>query len=178
MSLSPGRRAPVSVEVARREVLAAMPRLPVEFRPVDGRLAGRVLAADVVARFTLPPFDNSAMDGYAVLAADVSEVPIRLPVVGEMAAGMAPGAVAIGPGTCAKVMTGAPMPSGADTVVPYEWTDRGDREVLIRERPRLGEWVRRAGEDLRPGELAIPAGTRLRPTDLEATSGGAADHRR
>jgi molybdopterin molybdotransferase len=166
MSLSPGRRAPVSVEVARREVLAAMPRLPAESRPVDGRLAGRVLAADVVARFTLPPFDNSAMDGYAVLAADVSEVPIRLPVVGEMAAGMAPGAVAIGPGTCAKVMTGAPMPSGADTVVPYEWTDRGDREVLIRERPRLGEWVRRAGEDLRPGELAIPAGTRLRPTDL------------
>jgi molybdopterin molybdotransferase len=156
----------VSVEVARREILAAMPRLPAESRPVDGRLAGRVLAADVVARVTLPPFDNSAMDGYAVLADDVSEVPVRLPVVGEMAAGMAPGAVSVGPGTCAKVMTGAPLPSGADTVVPYEWTDRGEREVLIRERPRLGNSVRRAGEDLRPGELVFPAGRRLRPTDL------------
>lgn len=147
-------------------MLSHIAPLGAEEVPVDGRAAGRVLAGDVVAEVLLPPWDNSGMDGYAVRAADVGQVPLRLPVVGEMAAGMAPGTVGIVAGTCAKVMTGAPLPGGADTVIPYEWTDRGETEVLIRERPELGNAVRRAGEDLSPGDLILARGHRLRPTDL------------
>jgi molybdopterin molybdotransferase len=147
-------------------MLSHIPKLATEQIPVDGRAVARVLAADVVAQVLLPPWDNSAMDGYAVRAQDVRTVPVRLPVVGEMAAGMAPGSVAIGPRTCAKVMTGAPLPVGADAVVPYEWTDRGSAEVLIRERPGRGNAIRGAGEDLSPGDRILSAGHRLRPTDL------------
>jgi len=147
-------------------MLAHAPRLGPEEMGLDGRLAGRVLAADVVAEVLLPPWDNSAMDGYAVRAGDVRRVPLRLPVVGEMAAGMAPGRISIEAGSCAKVMTGAPLPVGADTVVPYEWTDRGGTHVLIRERPRRGNAVRKAGEDLEPGDRILPAGHRVRASDL------------
>jgi len=159
-------RGPLSVATARREMLEAVPRLGPDEIPIDGAASGRVLAAAVVARVLLPPFPNSAMDGYAVRAADVPQVPCHLPVRGEMRAGMAPGAVRISPGTCAKVMTGAPLPEGADSVVPYEWTDRGTEEVLIHERPRRGNAVRKAGEDLSPGQAVLPAGHRVRPTDL------------
>lgn len=147
-------------------MLSHIPKLATEQIAVDGRAVARVLAADVVAQVLLPPWDNSAMDGYAVRAQDLGKVPMRLPVVGEMAAGMVPGSVSIGPGTCAKVMTGAPLPDGADAVVPYEWTDRGSAEVLIRERPGRGNAVRSAGEDLSPGDRILSAGHRLRPTDL------------
>lgn len=163
---APPQKEPLSVAAARREMLTHLPRVAAEEVPVDGQAVARVLAADVVAEVLLPPWDNSAMDGYAVRAEDVRKVPLRLPVVGEMAAGMAPGAVAIQASTCAKVMTGAPLPDGADAVVPYEWTDRGETEVLILERPRPGNAVRRAGEDLSPGDRILPAGHRLRPTDL------------
>ncbi len=159
------------MEEARRQILAAVPRLESESVAIDGHLSGRVLAADVRARVTLPPFDNSAMDGYAVRAEDVARVPVRLPVRGEMAAGMAPGAVRVEPGSCAKVMTGAPLPVGADAVVPYEWTDHGDREVRIERAPRAGNAVRRRGEDLRPDDLVLAAGARIRPTDLSALAG-------
>lgn len=147
-------------------MLSHIPKLATEQIAVDGRAVARVLAADVVAQVLLPPWDNSAMDGYAVRAQDLGKVPMRLPVVGEMAAGMVPGSVSIGPGTCAKVMTGAPLPDGADAVVPYEWTDRDSAEVLIRERPGRGNAVRSAGEDLSPGDRILSAGHRLRPTDL------------
>ncbi|MGC1183993.1 MAG: gephyrin-like molybdotransferase Glp [Candidatus Dormiibacterota bacterium] len=156
----------MSVTRARREMLAHAPRMSSEEMGLDGQLAGRVLAADVVAEVLLPPWDNSAMDGYAVRASDVRRVPLRLPVGGEMAAGMAPGTISIEPGSCAKVMTGAPLPVGADAVVPYEWTDRGGTQVLIRERPRRGNAVRKAGEDLRPGDRILPAGHRVRASDL------------
>jgi molybdopterin molybdotransferase len=160
--------APLAVDAARRRMLANVPQLTSEEIPVDGGAATRVLTKEVVAKVLLPPWDNSAMDGYAVRAKDVRLVPLRLPVVGEMAAGTPPGTVAIGAGSCAKVMTGAPLPDGADTVVPYEWTDRGATEVLILERPLRGNAVRRAGEDLSPGDLILAAGHRLRPTDLAA----------
>src|SRR5689334_21432803 len=91
-------------------------------------------AEDVVAPISLPSFDNSAMDGYAVRFADVAgasdDSPVTLPVVGEIGAGQA-GLRALGPGAAAKIMTGAPIPSGADAVVPYEWTDRGADAVRI-----------------------------------------------
>jgi molybdopterin molybdotransferase len=157
---------PLTVAAARREMLNHISPLASEEVAVDGQAVGRVLAADVEAQVLLPPWDNSAMDGYAVRAADLGTVPVRLPVVGEMAAGMAPGKVSISPGTCAKVMTGAPLPDGADAVVPYEWTDRGESEVLILERAGSGNAIRRAGEDLSPGDRILSAGHRLRPTDL------------
>ncbi|MHB8324207.1 MAG: molybdopterin molybdotransferase MoeA [Candidatus Dormibacteria bacterium] len=162
----PAVRGPLAVGVARREMMAAVPRMEPESIPLDGAAAGRVLSELVAATVLLPPFDNSAMDGYAVRVADIPKVPWRLPVLGEMAAGMAPGAVSLQPGSCAKVMTGAPLPTGADAVVPYEWTDRGSVEVLIHERPRRGNATRRAGEDVSPGQLVLAAGHRIRPTDL------------
>jgi molybdopterin molybdotransferase len=159
-------RGPLSVTVARREMLAAVPRLPSEQIPVTGAGAGRVLAAEVVASVLLPPFDNSGMDGYAVRVADIPKVPCRLPVAGEMAAGAAPGSVVLKKASCAKVMTGAALPVGADTVVPYEWTDHGDLEVLVHERPQRGNAVRKAGEDMSPGQTVLLSGHRVRPTDL------------
>ncbi|MGH7698462.1 MAG: molybdopterin molybdotransferase MoeA [Candidatus Dormibacteria bacterium] len=159
-------QGPLSVAEARAQILRGSPRVAEEALAVDGLLAGRVLAEDVLAAYTLPPFDNSAMDGYAVRARDVGSVPLRLPVRGEMAAGMAPGAVRLQPQSCAKVMTGAPLPEGADAVVPYEWTDRGEETVLIQRAPTVGNAVRRAGEDLAAGELVLGRGHRLRPVDL------------
>jgi molybdopterin molybdotransferase len=163
-------RAPLSVAAARREMLGHVPRLATEQIGIDGDAANRVLAADVVAQVLLPPWDTSAMDGYAVVAKDVLKVPVRLPVVGEMAAGSAPGTVAIRSGRCAKVMTGAPLPDGADAVVPYEWTDQGATEVLILQTAATGNAVRAAGEDLSPGDHILSAGHRLRPTDLAAVA--------
>ena len=171
----PAVRGPLTVASARREMMAAAPRLTPEAIAVGGAAVGRVLAEPVIASVLLPPFPNSAMDGYAVRVSDIPKVPWRLPVAGEMAAGMAPGAVALLPGSCAKVMTGAPLPTGADAVVPYEWTDRGTTEVLIHERPRRNNAVRRAGEDVSPGQQVLAAGHRIRPTDLAplAASGAA-----
>jgi len=171
----PAVRGPLTVAAARREMMAAAPRMATEAIPLGGAAVARVLAEPVTASVLLPPFPNSAMDGYAVRVADIPKVPWRLPVVGEMAAGMAPGAVALLPGSCAKVMTGAPLPTGADAVVPYEWTDRGAAEVLIHERPRRGNAVRRAGEDVSPGQQVLAQGHRIRPTDLAplAASGAA-----
>lgn len=153
---------------ARRAMLSNVPRLATEQIGIDGGAANRVLAADVVAQVLLPPWDTSAMDGYAVVAKDVLTAPLRLPVVGEMAAGTPPGTVAIRSGSCAKVMTGAPLPDGADAVVPYEWTDRGATEVLILQTALHGNAVRSAGEDVSPGDPILSAGHRLRATDLAA----------
>ncbi|HUY98518.1 MAG TPA: gephyrin-like molybdotransferase Glp [Verrucomicrobiae bacterium] len=164
-----------SVATARARVLAGIDRLDSERVALTARLVGRVLAAPVVATVRLPPFANSGMDGYAVRAADVGELPCRLPVVGAMAAGMAPDAVAVAAGTAAKVMTGAPLPQGADTVVPYEWTDRGREWVTIRERASLGHAVRAAGEDQQPGAIVLNAGHRIRPTDLAACAASGTD---
>src|SRR4051794_33346083 len=109
---------------------------------------GLTLAEDVVAAVSLPGFDNSAMDGYAVRAADVATAradrPVVLPVVGEIGAGRAT-LTELPPGAAAKIMTGAPVPAGADAVVPYEWTDRGADQVRIDEAPAVGQHVRPMG---------------------------------
>ncbi|THJ75211.1 gephyrin-like molybdotransferase Glp [Candidatus Frankia alpina] len=120
---------------------------------------GCVLAADVRATVALPSFDNSAMDGYAVRAADVAEAtPTTLPVVGEIPAG--PGTPApLKPGTVVRIMTGAPLPRGADAVVQLEWTDGGRESVAVRRPADRGLHIRRAGEDVTPGALVLPAGT-------------------
>ncbi|WP_017558292.1 molybdotransferase-like divisome protein Glp [Nocardiopsis baichengensis] len=133
------------------------------------RAQGAVLAEDVTAPVSLPPFDNSGMDGYAVVAADTAAAggrePVRLPVVGDIAAGD-PGAYAVRSGYCARIMTGAPMPAGADAVVPVEWTDGGRAEVAVRRPAAAGDAVRRAGGDVREGDTVLRAGARLGAAEL------------
>jgi molybdopterin molybdotransferase len=130
---------------------------------------GLVCAEDVVATIALPAFDNSSMDGYAVRRADVAgatgDKPVTLPVVGEIGAGQAT-VRRIEPGTAAKIMTGAPIPEGADAVVPYEWTDRGADRVRVDEAPEPGQHVRPAGDDVSVGDLLVEEGTVLGPRHL------------
>ncbi|MBA2533042.1 MAG: molybdopterin molybdotransferase MoeA [Nocardioidaceae bacterium] len=124
---------------------------------------------DVLSPIALPRFDNSAMDGYAVRRTDVEgasdESPIHLPVVGESAAGSAK-PYALAPGTCLKIMTGAPMPAGADAVAPIEWTDGGRATVRIFTTPHPGQYVRRAGEDVWEGDLIVAEGVVLGPRHI------------
>jgi len=152
----------IPLDEARQIVLDACERRP----PVNVALASAarlVLAADVVAAETVPPFANSAVDGYAVVAADLDEVPIELDVVGEIAAGAVPD-VAVAAGQAIRIMTGAPIPPGADAVVMVEDTERlrADR-VRVVAAVRAGTAIRHAGEDVMPGDLLFEAGTEIRP---------------
>jgi molybdopterin molybdotransferase len=127
---------------------------------------GRVLAEDIVATLNVPAHDNSAMDGYAVRGADLSASgETRLKRIGEAFAGRA-FAGAIGPGECVRVMTGAVMPKGTDTVVVQEITREDGAVVIIPAGPKAGENMRFAGEDLAIGKVAIPAGRLVRPQEL------------
>lgn len=121
---------------------------------------GRVLAAPVTAAGDVPAFANSAMDGYAVRRADLPQLPATLEVVGDVAAGSAEDP-ALAAGQCVRIMTGAPLPSAADTVVPVELTDAGTSVVTITEAPDRGHHVRGAGEDVHSGEVVVAAGTTL-----------------
>ena len=122
--------------------------------------AGLVLAADVRAPHDVPPFTNSAMDGYAVLGADVADVPTTLEVLEDVAAGHVAGGEVVS-GSAIKIMTGAPMPAGADTVVKVEDTEPGDGSVRILASAPVGTAVRPAGGDLAAGSQVFTAGTRL-----------------
>jgi len=126
---------------------------------------GRTLAADVVADRDVPPFRNSAMDGYAVRGADVSRAPVNLKVVGAVPAGAMPER-AVGSGEAMRIMTGAPMPDGADTVVRVEDTDNADDVVTVAAATKTGTSVRQAGEDLRRGTMVLVKGTDLRPAEI------------
>lgn len=152
----------------RDRILADLEPMPAYPQPLMDCL-GLAVAEDIHAEVALPSFDNSSMDGYAVRYADVAiasaEAPVRLPVLGEIGAGQA-SLLALPPGAAAKIMTGAPLPTGADTVVPYEWTDRGVAEVEIRQTPEEAQHVRYAGEDVTKGDLLIPAGTVIGPRHL------------
>ena len=138
-----------------------------ELRLLDAH--GCTLSEDVTATWDLPPFTNSSMDGYAVRSDDVAGAsatsPVSLPVVGDIPAGYS-GALAVSPGQCARIMTGAPMPAGADAVVPVEWTDGDIVQVAITRAPQVGSHVRRQGEDAAAGDLVVPSGTRLGPAQL------------
>lgn len=121
---------------------------------------GRVLAEAVRAVGDVPAFANSAMDGYAVRQADLATLPASLQVVGDVAAGSADNPD-LGPGQCVRIMTGAPVPSAADTIVPVELTDAGTEVVTITEAPEAGRHVRGAGEDVGAGDVIAPAGTTI-----------------
>ena len=122
---------------------------------------GTVLAGPVTSPVSLPSFDNSSMDGYAVHAADLEGAtardPARLRVVADIPAGD-PNPNTIRPGLCARIMTGAPMPTGADAVVPVEWTDGGTVEVLVDRPTAPGSFVRRRGEDVEEGATVLRTG--------------------
>jgi molybdenum cofactor synthesis domain-containing protein len=125
---------------------------------------GLVLAADVVAEEQVPPFDNSAVDGYAVRAADVAGAPVELAVVAEVAAGAATDRV-LAPGEAIRIMTGAPVPAGADAIVMVEETERlADDRVRINAAVSAGAAVRPAGDDVQPGDLLFTAGTQVTAT--------------
>jgi molybdopterin molybdotransferase len=150
---------------AQAQVLDSVPLLA--SRNIGLREAlGLVLAADVVASHDLPPFENSAMDGYAVRAGDVASAPTVLPVVDEVAAGAVASEV-VEPGTAIKIMTGAPLPDGADAVVKVELTEpSGPDQVRILEAVTAGTAVRPAGGDVRAGTMVLAAGERLGPAHL------------
>jgi molybdopterin molybdotransferase len=171
-----------TVEEHLAEILDHVGPLPEAPCPL-AEAAGRVLAVDAYARLDLPGFDNSAMDGYAVRAADIAVAglsadvdgadgidgagagvpggrPVTLPVTADIPAG----ALAVAPlpsGTAARIMTGAPLPAGADAIVPLEWTDQGIETVTIRRAAPPGLYVRRRGEDVTQGSMVLPAGSVL-----------------
>ena len=154
------------LQSVRAYVLARCPTLPAGSLSVDDAL-GSVVARAVTAAEPVPPFANSAMDGFAVRAADVVSVPVELRVVAAIAAGADPSAIDVGPGQAARIMTGAPMPAGADAVVMIEETDGGlGDQVTIRRSVRAGDFVRAAGEDVRPGDVVVAEGEVLTPARL------------
>ncbi|MER7847293.1 gephyrin-like molybdotransferase Glp [Kitasatospora sp. NPDC096077] len=172
-----------TVDEHRADVLAAVGPLPaIELQLLDAQ--GCRLEEDVVADGDLPPFDNSSMDGYAVRTADTEGAtdtyPSVLGVVGDIAAG-ADELPKVGPGQAARIMTGAPLPPGAQAVAPVEWTDGGtgtgtaaaamgapvaDEEVRVLRPVAEGAHIRRRGSDVAAGTRVLEAGTRLGPTQL------------
>ncbi|WP_328327537.1 MULTISPECIES: molybdotransferase-like divisome protein Glp [unclassified Streptomyces] len=176
-----------SVDEHLADILAAVrPLEPIELQLPDAQ--GCVLVEDVVVEVSLPPFDNSSMDGYAVRTVDVEgaseEFPAVLTVIGDVAAGMAE-LPTVGPGEAARIMTGAPLPPGAQAVVPVEWTDGGtgggaattmraasgapegaSGEVRVHRPAEPGAHVRERGSDVRSGDLALEAGTVLGPPQI------------
>ncbi len=155
----------ITPEEARAIVLEQVVPLPTETIPHAAAL-DRVLAREIISPVALPPFDNSAMDGYALCADDLQNAsesaPARLRVIETIAAGNAPQQF-IERGTCAKIMTGAQLPKGADAVVMREETDDGADDVKIFQKARHGQNIRRAGEEIARGEIALEAGTSIRP---------------
>ncbi|HVG97801.1 MAG TPA: gephyrin-like molybdotransferase Glp [Chloroflexota bacterium] len=183
-----GGRPPdmLTVDDAFERVLAAFAPLEEHERVSILDALGRVIVEDVPADIDVPPFDNSAMDGYAVRGADVArataERPATLRLLGEVAAGQV-AARPVGPGEGYRILTGAPLPPGADTVVPYEYTDGkgfggwragagaagesvAEREVRVFRAVEAADNTRRAGEDQRRGEVVLRAGTLVRPAEV------------
>ncbi len=168
--------AMLSVEDALERILDHFHVLDSEERPLLEAL-GQALAEDPVSAHDIPPLDNSAMDGYAIQAASVADAsensPVTLRVVGSVAAGELPDAI-VEAGTAVRIMTGAPIPSGADSVVPFEETDeierrnagRGMTEIGVRISVMNGADVRPAGQDVRKGTRVLSGGVTLRPSEI------------
>ncbi len=165
----------LSVEDARERILSYFSVHPAEEKPLLECL-GQVLAEDLVAPFDVPPLANSAMDGYAVRAADLKragDAPVTLPVSGLIPAGSLPEGP-LKPRTAVRIMTGAPIPDGADAVVPFEDTDEVERrarsgpmsEISVRVAPRPGDNVRPAGEDIKSGATVLKKGSVMRPGEV------------
>ena len=168
----------ISVENARERILAFVSRLGVERRPLAEAL-GQVLAEDIVAPFDIPPLNNTAMDGYAVRAADTTGAsetePKRLRVIADLAAGYVLD-TPVGPGEAVRIMTGAPLPPGADAVVPFEETDerlrdpgeqaRKAAEVVVYKAAGVSANVRFRAEDVSAGQTVLQSGRVVRPSEV------------
>ena len=158
---------PNALPVAQaRELIQAYlaPVRGTEILPLKQAL-GRVLAEDVASPLDVPGYDNSAMDGYGVRFADLAEAPVRLRVVGTARAGR-PFAGTAGPGECVRVMTGAVIPAGVDTVIMQEHVSRDGDQISVKPGHRRGQNLRRAGEDIPRGSVALARGRLLRPAEL------------
>ncbi len=157
-------RTTLTVDEALARILARVSPLQEVEAPLLTSI-GSVLARDAIADRDVPAFRNSAMDGYAVRGSDVQGEHARLRVIGSIAAGAMPEGT-VGPGEAMRIMTGAPVPDGADTVVRVEDTDNGTEAVTITRATPLGMAVRNAGEDLRRGQTVLAAGTVLRAAEI------------
>jgi len=157
----------ISLDEARAYVLSGCAPSSPERRPLAAAL-GCVTAASVTATEAVPPFANSAVDGYAVRVADAASVPVRLPVTGTVRAGMSGLDHPVQPGTAVRIMTGAPVPPGTEAVVMVEDTDGTPdaSEVTITAAPTAGQHIRPAGDDIVPGDEVVAAGTLLGPAHL------------
>ncbi len=159
---------PISVDEHLERILEAIQPLPPYDQPLIEAL-GLPVCESITAPMDLPSFDNSAMDGYAVAFKDVASAsedhPVHLPVVGESAAGQSR-LFAMSSGTAVKIMTGAPVPQGADAVVPVEWTDAGIASVRITQAPTAGQHVRRRAEDVKTGDVILEDGRILGPRQV------------
>ena len=169
-------KAMLSVEEALKRILDVVHVLEPEEAPIMDAL-GQVLAEDVVSQIDIPPMDNSAMDGYAVRAADIEaarpDTPVLLRVAGYIAAGDLP-SIPVTDGTAVRIMTGAPVPPGADAVVPFEDTDESERGLDGRSPPEIGipgpigpgTHVRPAGRDVTKGDEVLKEGSTLTPANI------------
>jgi len=152
-------RVPEALDI----ILSRVPVLGSE-RVMINQALGRVLAEEIVSDATIPPLDNSAMDGYAVRCGDIAELPARLRVIGDLPAGSR-SAVPVGSGEALRIMTGAPVPDGADVVIRQEITRRdGDFVEILEDEPAAN--IRFAGEDIKAGSRVMTAGICLRPAHI------------
>jgi molybdopterin molybdotransferase len=149
---------------ARRIVFERCEQLPAVPVPLSDAL-GLVLAEPIIARESIPPWPNSAVDGFAVVASGVTAVPAELRIIGTLAAGGSFDAP-VGAGEALRLMTGAPMPAGADAVVMVEDTSASGDTVTLNRVPKVGDGIRLAGSDVNDGDLVFPAGTVLGPAHL------------
>jgi molybdopterin molybdotransferase len=153
---------------ARQRILATVPTLRFEQVSLHEGL-GRVLAEDIRARRDAPPWDNTAVDGFAVQAADTcgasADKPVALSIIETVAAGIMP-SMTVGPGQATRIMTGAPMPAGANAVVMVEDTDSTDNQVHIKAAAEETDNIRPQGEDVRAGDVVLATGTELKPAHL------------
>ena len=154
----------LTVEEALEQILSRVPVLPTERVPLMSAL-GRALAETVTSGREIPPWSNSSMDGYAVRAADTRSAPTRLAVVGTIAAGSMPSR-AVAAGEAMRIFTGAPLPAGADAVVPQEDTEATDGHVTLERAVDRGAYVRPRGEDLRVGDAVLQPGVAIGPAEI------------
>lgn len=139
---------------------------PLEAEPVELiDLVGRVLAEEVTAPLDMPRWDNSEMDGFAVRTADC-KLFAQLQVDGYIPAGVAGSGISVHPGTAVRIMTGAPIPAGCDAIVPIENTESDEGTVTIKQAVQIGDYIRSRGSDIAVDEVMIPAGTILRPAEI------------
>ncbi len=158
----------ISIDEARARVLAEVFPLPVEALPL-AEVLGRVLGEEIVASHNVPPFDNAGMDGFAVRAVDIVDATAATPVPLQVLETIPAGHVAtraLGPEQATKIMTGAPIPEGADVVVQSEMTEEADGRVLVFEAAKRGRNIRRAGEDVEAGDRVLGPGSVLGPAEI------------